>query len=133
VKEFFSGPQYNELRKENSATMAEPYLERLTRITARISSISIGKISLEAKHFFSGAALFANGMICASLTPAGFAIKLPEEIRESLLIDRSGKSFRFFPNGPVKREYLLLSDSIVNNDDALPPLIQKSIRFVTGT
>ena len=33
-----------------------------------------GDISLECKHFFSGAALYAEERICLSLTPAGVAV-----------------------------------------------------------
>jgi hypothetical protein len=40
---------------------------------------------LEVKHFFSGAALYVNGAICASCSPAGLAFKLPELYVASLI------------------------------------------------
>ena len=63
--------------------MAEPYFERLSQIVSGFRPLLIDGVTLETKHFFSGAALYANGNICASLSPAGFAIKLPSETTES--------------------------------------------------
>ncbi|SRR6266571_7020269 len=62
--------------------MAEGYLEQLSALMEQATS---GKIwdKLECKHFFSGAAVYINGKICMSLTPVGFAIKLPENLREA--------------------------------------------------
>jgi len=65
--------------------MAEPYLERLSQITARLEPVLTGNLKLETKHFFSGAAVYANGKICASLSPTGFAVKLPAEVRSRLI------------------------------------------------
>ena len=61
--------------------MAEPYLTRLAQIVAEIGPLPSGGATLESKHFFSGAALYVNGKIFASLSPAGFAVKLPEDTR----------------------------------------------------
>lgn len=85
-----------------------------------------------AKHFFSGAALYANGKICASLSPAGFAVKLPAELIRHLIEGRSAKEFRFFARGPIKREYVALSDSIVQDDDMLKELIGIAAGYAAG-
>lgn len=89
-------------------------------------------MTLEARHFFSGAALFANGKICASLSPAGFAVKLPAKVKQSLLDECKGKEFRFFPNGPIKREYVALSKWIIEDEGALQNLIDMSVSYVVG-
>jgi hypothetical protein len=64
--------------------MAKIFLDRLTRMVDRATSGRIGDVTVECKHFFSGAAVYANGRICASLTPSGFAIKLPKESHDVL-------------------------------------------------
>jgi TfoX/Sxy family transcriptional regulator of competence genes len=110
--------------------LAEPYLNHLSHIIEQLGPISAENVTLEARHFFSGAALFANGKICASLSPAGFAVKLPARIRQSLLDERKGKEFRFFANGPIKREYILLSDSFIQDEKALRELINMSVNYV---
>ncbi|MGB7033246.1 MAG: hypothetical protein WBF29_17540, partial [Syntrophobacteria bacterium] len=86
--------------------MAESYLKILSgKITSLELSTSKG-VSLECKHFFSGAALYANGKICASLTPAGFGLKLPAEVRNRLIEEGDGQELRYFETAPVKREYV---------------------------
>lgn len=82
--------------------MAQEYLERLTALMKEATSGRFKDIKLEYKHFFSGAALYANGKICISLTPVGFAIKLPEESRNALLKQKSTKPLSYFLEGPIK-------------------------------
>ena len=112
--------------------MAEPYLERLSQIVARLGPSSAEGVILETKHFFSGAALYANGRICASLSPAGFAVKLPAEVRSGLISERRGKEFRFFANGPIKRQYVALSDSVFQDEEMLQKYIDIGVRYAVG-
>ena len=109
--------------------MAEPYFSQLKQI---LEALNIPEATLECKHFFSGAALYANGNICASLSPAGFAVKLPEDQRQLLISDENGSEFRFFPKGPVKREYVLLADRVVNDEMALNEVLRESVAYVLG-
>ena len=53
--------------------MAQPYFDRLTA-KLREADLSKRGVVLECRHFFSGAALYANDKIFASLTPAGLAV-----------------------------------------------------------
>ena len=76
--------------------MAKKYLEKLSSLIKKTVPNQLKSIKLECKHFFSGAALYANGKICATLTPKGFAIKLPENIRKKLLIEKKQKNFAIF-------------------------------------
>ena len=114
--------------------MAEPYLKRLSQMVDRLElpgmRLGASAVTLESKHFFSGAALYANGKICAVLGPAGLAIKLPADVRESLLKDSKGTPFRFFPNGPIKREYVLTSNSMYRDDRMLKNYLNLSVSYV---
>ena len=112
--------------------MAEPYLERLSQLVDRLELPRTSEVTLEGKHFFSGAALYANGKICALLSPNGLAVKLPAHIRRSLIKASKGSEYRFFANGPVKREYLALSESLIRDDMALRELIGTSVNYVAG-
>lgn len=112
--------------------MAEPYLKHLSRIVERLEPIPLENVMLETKHFFSGAALYANGKICASLSPGGFAVKLPEEVRQNLISEGNAEEFRFFESGPIKREYVVLVDAIVQDDEALRKLIEIGAQYVVG-
>lgn len=112
--------------------MAKQYLERLSAAVDAATARSHRGAKLECKHFFSGAALYADGIICASLTPGGFAIKLPETLRATLLKERRARRLRYFANGPVKKEYVILARAIVDDPVALGRWLTTSIRYVAG-
>jgi TfoX/Sxy family transcriptional regulator of competence genes len=121
---------YNSQNRETD--LAEPYLTQLQQIVAQIEPLSAGSVSLEFKHFFSGAALYADGQICASLSPSGFALKLPENTRLKLLADGKGAEFRFFSTGPVKKEYIALSDPVLKDEQFLKELMDLSANYVVS-
>lgn len=118
--------------RNRKGKLAEPYLNHLSRIVERLEPIPLENVTLETKHFFSGAALYANGKICASLSPGGFAVKLPEEVRQNLIGEGSAQEFRFFERGPIKREYVVLVDAIVQDEKALRKLIEIGAQYVVG-
>ncbi len=111
--------------------MAQPYFDRLRAVLRECNPKKPRGVVVECRHFFSGAALFANGKIFASLTPAGFAIKLPEQLRSDLLRERNGRTLRYFKGGPVKKEYVVLSRAKADDREAVRGLLQAGIRFVT--
>lgn len=111
--------------------MAEPYRERLATMLREARPSKGPGVRLECKHFFSGAALYANGTICASLTPVGFAAKLSEETRPALLRERRAKPLRYFRKGPIKKEYVLLSPATASEPSAILALLRESIRYAT--
>ncbi len=96
--------------------MAQPYLNALEELVAReLPGIS----GLVCKHFFSGAAVYLNMKICASLTSAGFAFKLPEQRCSELIASKKASPLRYFEKSPIKKGYVLfphassLSNSVV--------------------
>jgi len=90
--------------------VAIKYLEALnklideTNIKAEINSI------IETKHFFSGAALYHNQKLCASLSPVGLAFKLADDEVESLINSGKAQALRYFPTGHIKKGYALFVD-----------------------
>ena len=111
--------------------MAKEYLEQLSAILVRTTSDNFNRVSLECKHFFSGAAVYANGKICMSLTPVGFALKLPEKYRSTLMEQEGVKPLRYFPRGPIKKDYVVLPDVILSDARALRRWVRVSIEYVT--
>ena len=90
-------------------------------------------VRLEIKHFFSGAAVYANGKICISLTPVGLALKLPEASRRKLMKRKGTKALRYFPKGPVKKEYIVLPDTMLKDKKTLYRWITASLRHVMAS
>ncbi len=111
--------------------MAKAYLEKLSELINRATAGKFKNVDLECKHFFSGAAVYANGKICITLTPAGFAVKLPEQSRNSLIRDHGTKLLRYFPNGPVKIDYVVLSEAMLKDMRTLRHWVEVSIEYVT--
>ena len=109
--------------------MVKAYVEKLTELMKQATSEKHRDVRLETKHFFSGAAVYANGAICITLTPAGFALKLPEEHRTTLLQKHGATPLRYIPKAPLKKEYVVLPASMVDDRSALRRWIAESIGY----
>ena len=109
--------------------MAEPYLTELKLIVERAYVPREEAVDIVCKHFFSGAAAYVEGRIFMTLTPVGLALKLSEEDRDALL-DQGAKPLRYFPNAPVKKDYVLLPVSLADDREVLGDWVRRSIDFV---
>jgi TfoX/Sxy family transcriptional regulator of competence genes len=90
--------------------MATAYLEKLSRLIADLEIEARVDAELETRHFFSGAALYANNSICASWSPVGLAFKLPENEVTRLIDSGEARPLIYFAKGPVKKGYVLFED-----------------------
>lgn len=109
--------------------MAQEYLARLSVLVGRLGSASTMGEKLECKHFFSGAAVYVRGKICMSWTPVGFAMKLPEVSRSILLEQPGVKLLRYFPQGPIKRDYVVLPELLLEDMKALRRWAKVSVAY----
>lgn len=109
--------------------MAKEYLEKLTAIIKQASVGRFKDVEIECRHFFSGAAVYVDGKICITLTPVGLALKLPSDQANTLLKEKSAKPFRYFPKGPIKKDYVVLSETIVDDASELQELIKSAIDY----
>ena len=112
--------------------MAQEYLEQLSTLIGRLTSGSLKGVKLECKHFFSGAAVYANGRICLSWTPVGFAIKLPETSRSDLINQHRARQLRYFPKGPIKNDYVVLPESMLKDMKTLRHWVKVSIEYAAS-
>ena len=108
--------------------MVYAHLITLRSLLERAASTHDRGIAIECMHFFSGAAAYANGRIFMTLTTVGLALKLPRESQE-ILIGQGAKTLRYFPTGPIKKDYVVLPDQIAKDPGALAPWIAKSVLF----
>jgi hypothetical protein len=81
--------------------------------------------SLDCRHFFSGAAAYRRGSIVASLTPVGLAFKVSTDVRDELLSSGRASPLRYFPDAPVKRDYVLFASA----SDVMP---EDAARLILG-
>ena len=108
--------------------MAQLYLVRLTDLMEKIGVDKNKK--LECKHFFGGAACYLNGKIFVSLSPVGFALKLPERYRAELIKEKGVKTLQYFPKAPTKKEYVVLPERMVTNIEVLRHWVKISVDYV---
>ncbi len=90
--------------------MAKVYLEKLSCLISDLDLSNSVSAKLETKHFFSGAALYADQVICASWSPAGLAFKLPAPEVEKLLASGKAKPLKYFEKGRVKKGYAVFDN-----------------------
>ncbi len=109
--------------------MVESYVQSLRSLLAGAGPAGA---AIECRHFFSGAAAYVDGRIFASWTPVGLALKLPEGARTRLMKD-GATPLRYFPKGPLKKEYVVLPERLAADQAALAPWIDESIRHVLAT
>ena len=87
--------------------MAKEYFEKLSNLLKEANIENEVLQSIEVKHFFSGAALYANNTMCASWSPVGLAFKLPEQEVQKLIKNGEAKPLKYFPKGHVNKVYAL--------------------------
>ena len=95
--------------------MAKEYFEKLSGLVNRLNIEEEVSLSVELKHFFSGAALYVDGSICVSWSPVGLAFKLSEEETIKLIKNGIAKPLKYFPNGHVKKGYALFENPDLSN------------------
>jgi TfoX/Sxy family transcriptional regulator of competence genes len=103
--------------------MAEPYLADLTKMSTDWMEANHSVGVLECRHFFSGAAVYRDGSIVASLTPVGLAFKVKADVRQSLLDSGRASPLRYFPESPIKHDYVLFADSSIGICEATRLLV----------
>jgi len=106
--------------------MAHPYLEQLQSL---VRTELRGDAELTCKHFFSGAALYANGKICASLSPAGLAFKLGKKRSEELIASQVAVPLCYFEGAPTKSNYVLFSDPDELTSSSICAYFSESIQY----
>ncbi len=106
--------------------MAGDYGDRLGALLAPTIAALPAGVTLEIKHFFSGAAAYANQRICISLTGVGLAVKLPEDGRARLMAE-GAKPLRYFPKAPIKKQYVILPDAMEDDPERLGFWARQSI------
>lgn len=90
--------------------MAKVYFEKLSLLVADLDLASEAAPSLEVKHFFSGAALYADKTICASWSPGGLAFKLPQDEVDTLISGGKAMPLRYFAKGHIKTGYAMFDN-----------------------
>ncbi len=109
--------------------MAREHLEKLQSLLHPLTRALPAGVALECKHFFSGAAAYAQGRICITLTTVGLALKLPEDGRAELTRE-GAKPLRYFANGPIKKDYVVVPPAFLDDPERLAIWARKSVDYI---
>ncbi|VAX20651.1 hypothetical protein MNBD_NITROSPINAE02-1524 [hydrothermal vent metagenome] len=83
---------------------------------------------LEFKNCFGAVAGYVEGAIFITCGQFGLALKLPAKTVDSVMQDKGGKPLKYFPNGHVKKDYVVIPERILENYSEFKKLINQSIR-----
>ncbi len=104
--------------------MTQPYVDKLSNLVQEANVAELVSLPLAVKHFFNGAALYADGAMCASWSPAGLAFKLPQVEVTQLINSGKAKPLRYFPKGHFKKGYALFEvPDYIHLNEWLPYLL----------
>jgi TfoX/Sxy family transcriptional regulator of competence genes len=106
--------------------VVESYLIALRALLAGLTPGLEFDAEITCKHFFGGAAAYADGRIFMTLTPVGLALKLPQALRAAL-IEVGGAPLRYFPDAPIKKDYAIAPEALTDDPRALAPWVRESV------
>ena len=106
------------------------YFEKLSQLISDLEIESEVSRNIEIKHFFSGAALYANDVICASWSPGGLAFKLSESEVTKLLSSGKAKPLKYFDKGNIKAGYAMFENPESSKKAHLKNFFIKAIELV---
>jgi TfoX/Sxy family transcriptional regulator of competence genes len=107
------------------------YREQLQEILAHVSPQTGKKYKLELKNCFGAVAGYVDENIFCSYGKFGFALKLAP-IKIGMLLKQGAKPLQYFPNGHVKKDYVVLPEEMLRDTKQLRKLIATSTTFVTS-
>ncbi len=73
---------------------------------------------------------YVEGNIFCALGQFGFALKLPKTDIDALF-KIGGQPLRYFPKGHIKKDYVVIPDTIIVEKRKMIALIRKSVKFST--
>ncbi len=112
--------------------MAKIYLEKLTQLISDLKLEDELVNQLEIKHFFSGAALYVNKVICVSWSPMGLAFKLPEHEAADLIASGKAKPLKYFEKGHVKKGYAVFENPALAKKELWKKYLLKAVENSTS-
>jgi len=106
------------------------YYQKISKILAQADPRLISTHNLEFKNCFGAVAGYVNGQIFCSCGKFGFALKMSPKTIAQLISEGGVKHLKYFPNGHIKKDYLVLSKKILDDNKKFKALVNKSLKFV---
>ncbi len=99
-----------------------------------LSSVEVEKYyTIDYKMCFGAIAGYVDGKIFISCGKFGIALKLPEKIRHELMEHHNARPLRYFKNGHIKKEYVVIPSALKDDMKWRKKLIKQSIAYVCNS
>ena len=85
--------------------------------------------SLRFRAMFGGAGAYAHDVMFASLSDVGLALKFSPADQQELLAMPGVERLRYAPDAPPSKQYLLVPEDVLNDDQALGAWLSRSITW----
>ncbi len=105
--------------------------EYLATVSGLIERAKLGPhYEISYKSVFGAVAAYADGKIFITYGKFGVALKLPADVCQSLINEDACGPLKYFEKGHVKKNYVVLSRSILDDQSRLDALLRQSVTFV---
>ena len=109
--------------------MAKIYRQKLLALMGDSHSIKSAELYPEVRHFFSGAAVYVNGVLCISWSPRGLAFKLPSAEVDALIASGQAIPLKYFEKGHVKKGYAAFAEPEAYPTEFWQGFIRRAVEF----
>lgn len=100
--------------------MADDERGTTQRYETRLRQVSPAlTFQLASRRMFGGLMVYADDTPIASLSPAGFGVKLAGPQYEDAMALPGSRPLRYAPDQPPRKHYVALPDDVVDDDAAL--------------
>jgi TfoX/Sxy family transcriptional regulator of competence genes len=106
------------------------YQDKLEKLLIKFGPELSVKFEVTYKNCFGAIVGYVDEEIFCSLGKFGFALKLPQS-ELNKLFEKGCESLKYFPKGHIKKDYAVISSSILKNKVKMQDLIKKSVKFAT--
>lgn len=89
---------------------------------------NISQYNVQYKNVLGAVGGYIDGQIFCSCGSFGFALKLPQAELD-ILFNEGAQPLKYFPNGHVKKDYAVLTESMLKDHKKLHDLIAHSMQF----
>ncbi len=111
--------------------MNNTYFNTITSLLKQARPRLARTYKVEFKHCFGAIAGYIDGHIFISCGKFGVALRLPPENLENLFKEKGVKPLKYFPHGHIKKDYAVLPQRIMKNEQRFKELIEKSIKYAS--
>lgn len=110
--------------------MTSQYLSRLSELLLEARPRLRTTHTLEFKNCFGAVAGYVRGSIFISCGSFGIALKLPPDAIEQMIRVDGAKHLKYFARGHLKKDYVVLPRSVIEDKSRFRALLDTSIHFV---